>query len=269
MSDNVSSQNTHRSVIFGCAWLYYMHGVKQKDIAKQLSVSRATVALYLRKARESGLVRVGMDTSFFSDRLLSQVLTESLPLEIVQVVPQIGNNQLLDIAAAAWQLLEPELASTSSIGVAWGEARYAFAQKLPRCNHPELSVMQLCGNTSSTPYDTLPDTSTFRIARQLGAEPRNLYAPVILSSATIAKALQKEPVIAKHLRALAQCEIALFSAGSCGAQSHIVTSGMLSKSSMVCWKRPRVALASDAITCCQRSVSGRARSMVYPGMFCV
>ena len=72
---------------------------------------------------------------------------------------------------------------------------YEIASVIPKSNDPDLSVMQLCGNAGGTPYDTRPDTGTFRIARQLGGEPRNLCAPMVVSSADVAAFLRKEAII--------------------------------------------------------------------------
>jgi DNA-binding transcriptional regulator LsrR (DeoR family) len=228
----MSQPEPQRTTIFQCAWLYYVQGEKQESIAKQLSISRPTVALYLRKARESGLVRISMDTSSFADCFLAQALTAGLDLDTAYVVPSRGTGPINDVAAAAWHVLEPMLPGTHRLGVAWGETLYAFAKALPRSHFPALEVMQLCGNMAGTPYGTLSDTSTFRIARQLGAEPHNLYAPMILSTAAIARAMLSEAIVSEHIKELRRCEIALFSPGSCAVDSHIVTSGAVSPAEM-------------------------------------
>ncbi|MDN2566668.1 sugar-binding transcriptional regulator [Aquibium sp. A9E412] len=214
--------------IFNAAWLYYIHGAKQDEVADRLSISRASVALYLRKAREMGLVQIRMEDDFFRSLFQARAIEEACGLAAVSVVPGLSAEPLRDVAAAAWLTLEPHLAGARRLGVAWGRTVYEIAGVLPRVNHPGLEVAQLCGNLGGTPYGTLPDTSTFRIARQLGAEPRNLYAPMILSSAGVAAALRAEPVIRDHIAKLAGCDIALFSLGTCRADSHIVTSGALS-----------------------------------------
>ncbi|MEO2037119.1 MAG: sigma factor-like helix-turn-helix DNA-binding protein, partial [Martelella sp.] len=39
-------------ILHKAAWLYYTHGLRQDEVAKQLDISRASVAMYLRRARE-------------------------------------------------------------------------------------------------------------------------------------------------------------------------------------------------------------------------
>jgi DNA-binding transcriptional regulator LsrR (DeoR family) len=213
------------AVIFRCAWLYYVGGSTQGEIAEKLGVSRASVALYLQKAREHGLVRIQMDSTFFSDHFLAQALKTGLNLDGVYVVPSLGEDNARDVVGATWHVLEPMLSDTTYLGVAWGEALYRFGEEIPRSNYPTLEVVQLCGNMGGTPFGTRPDTSTFTIARQLGAEPRNMYAPMILSSPSAAASLMKEAVIVEHVDTMNKCEIAVFSPGTCNMDSHIVTSG--------------------------------------------
>lgn len=215
--------------IFNAAWLYYVRGVKQEEIAKRLSMSRANVALYLKKAREMGLVHLRMEDEYFRSLHQAKMLEETFGLDMVSVVPSLGPDTFKDVAWAVWMALEPHLSDATRLGVAWGRMIYEIASVIPKSNYPDLSIMQLCGNVGGTPYGTRPDTSTFRIARQLGGEPRNLYAPMVVSSAGLADILRQEAVISDHMEELKQCEIVLFSPGICHADSHIVTSGTVTR----------------------------------------
>ncbi|TIV92658.1 MAG: sugar-binding transcriptional regulator, partial [Mesorhizobium sp.] len=52
-------------LIHKAAWLYYAHGLRQDEVASQLNISRASVAMYLRKARETGIVNISTSTQLF------------------------------------------------------------------------------------------------------------------------------------------------------------------------------------------------------------
>ncbi len=52
-------------IIHKAAWLYYTHGLRQDEVAQKLNISRASVATYLRRARESGIVSISTSTELF------------------------------------------------------------------------------------------------------------------------------------------------------------------------------------------------------------
>ncbi|TIT41313.1 MAG: sugar-binding transcriptional regulator, partial [Mesorhizobium sp.] len=67
-------------LIHKAAWLYYAHGLRQDQVASQLKISRASVAMYLRKARETGIVNISTSTQLFTDDVLARKLEDALKL---------------------------------------------------------------------------------------------------------------------------------------------------------------------------------------------
>ena len=53
-------------IVHKAAWLYYTHGLRQEEVAERLDISRASVAAYLKKAREVGVVNISTSTELFS-----------------------------------------------------------------------------------------------------------------------------------------------------------------------------------------------------------
>jgi len=58
------------------AWLYYMENMTQAGIADRLSLTRANVNRILADARESGLVRITVNSNFADCAALEQRLKE-------------------------------------------------------------------------------------------------------------------------------------------------------------------------------------------------
>lgn len=218
---------TQLSAVFKAAWLYHAKGLKQEEVSEVLGISRASVALYLKRARETGMVQVRIEDRHFRGLHQALALEEAYGLSAAYVVPEISGNYLNDCAAATWSVLEPMLASCNRLGVAWGRTLYEIASIIPRTYHPQLDIYQLSGNLGA-PYGTQPDETTFLLAKQLGARPQNLHAPLLTSSVELTEALRKEPIIQEHLKAAEQCDIVLHSVGSVFDNSHIVTCGAAS-----------------------------------------
>ena len=170
-------------IVHKAAWLYYSHGLRQDEVARQLGISRATVAMYLKRARETGIVSISTSTQLFGDDALARQLEDLLGLQSVWIVP--SNEEALDPAAETPVLAASvflELAKKGDrIGVAWGKTVYQIADVMSFADLQGVTVMQLCGNLGA-PYSYRPDQCTMEIARRLNARGINLYAPLVLSS---------------------------------------------------------------------------------------
>lgn len=220
-------------LVHKAAWLYYSHGLRQDEVARKLGISRATVAMYLKRARETGIVSISTSTQIFSEDALARQLEDALGLESVWVVPT--NDQTLDPAVET-----PALAASAflglvgkgdRIGVAWGKTVYQIADVMSFADLQGVTVVQLCGNLGA-PYSYRPDQCTMEIARRLNAKGINLYAPLVLSSEKLALELRQEPVVRDQLADISGCNLALFSAGGIDDDSHIVECGALPRSEL-------------------------------------
>ncbi len=220
-------------IMHKAAWLYYMHGLRQDEVAQKLNISRASIATYLRRARETGIVTIATSTQLFSDDLLARRLEDALGLDTVWIVPEdrlaIDPGAEMPVVAAAVFL---ELINKGDrVGVAWGRTVYHLADVMPYADLQGVTVVQLCGNLGA-PYNYRPDQCTTEIARRLNAEGINLYAPLVLSSERLASDLRNEPVIREQLASIADCQMVLYSVGGIESDSHLVRCGALTAEEM-------------------------------------
>jgi len=220
-------------IIHKAAWLYYAHGLRQDEVAKKLEISRASIAMYLRRAREMGIVTITTSSELFSNDVLARELEDATGLTSVWIVPE--DRQALDPAAempvvAASVFLEL-ISKGDRIGVAWGRTVYHIADVMPFADLRGVTVVQLCGNLGA-PYSYRPDQCTTEIARRLNAEGINIYAPLVLSTERLADELRAEPVIREQLATISDCQLALYSVGGIEADSHLVKCGALSPEDM-------------------------------------
>jgi DNA-binding transcriptional regulator LsrR (DeoR family) len=215
-------------IIHKAAWLYYSHGLRQDEVARELNISRASVAMYLRKARETGIVTISTSTQLFADDVLARELEDALRLDGVWVVPDSthSSDPTADVPLVAATVFLGLIGRGARIGVAWGRTVYTIADQMAHADLQGVTVVQLCGNLGA-PYSYRPDECTMEIARRLNAKGLNFYAPLVLSSEELASLLRAEPVIREHLDGIRTCDLALFSIGTVGADSHIVKCGAI------------------------------------------
>ncbi|WP_428424471.1 sugar-binding transcriptional regulator [Pararhizobium sp.] len=220
-------------ILHKAAWLYYTHGLRQDEVAQRLNISRASVATYLRRARETGIVNISTSTQLFADDILARQLEDALSLTSVWIVPE--DRQAMDptaempvVAAAVFLEL---INKGDRVGVAWGRTVYHLADVMPYADLQGVTVVQLCGNLGA-PYSYRPDQCTTEIARRLNAEGINVYAPLVLSSEQLAAALRAEPVIREQMATISDCQLALYSVGGIEDDSHLVKCGALTAEEM-------------------------------------
>lgn len=220
-------------VVHRAAWLYYSHGLRQDEVAQQLGISRATVATYLKRARETGIVSISTSTQLFGDDVLARQLEDLLQLESVWIVPagESGLDPEAETPVLAASVFQQMAGKGDRIGVAWGKTVYRIADVMSFTDLQGVTVVQLCGNLGA-PYSYRPDQCTMEIARRLNARGINIYAPLVLSSERLAAELLDEPVVRDQLAGIVDCTLALFSVGGIDDNSHIVECGALSRNEM-------------------------------------
>jgi DNA-binding transcriptional regulator LsrR (DeoR family) len=222
-----SDQTIHRA-----AWLYYTHNLRQEEVARILNISRASVAGYLRKARERGVVTVSTSTELFRQSALARRLEDRLGLATAWIVPDDSSfPSAVEIPFVAANAFLSLTGPGTRIAVAWGRTVYHIADAMETADLKGVTVSQICGNLGA-PYDYRPDQCTMEIARRLNAEGINLYAPLVLSSEELADALRREDVVARQLASIAGCDIVLYSVGGVEPDSHIVSCGALPAESL-------------------------------------
>ncbi|RFC68929.1 MULTISPECIES: sugar-binding transcriptional regulator [Mesorhizobium] len=228
-------------IVHKAAWLYYTHGLRQDEIAKRLDISRASVAMYLRRARETGIVTITASTELFASDVLARQLEDHFGLEGVWIADGDAYREAEDeIPVLAANVFQGMVSNGQRVGIAWGRTVYAIADAMSFADLRDVTVVQLCGNLGA-PYSYRPDQCTMEIARRLNARGLNFYAPLILSTEALASALRAEPVIREQLAGVAECDVALFSAGVADEDAHVVRCGAITAAEVRALRRSGAA----------------------------
>jgi DNA-binding transcriptional regulator LsrR (DeoR family) len=214
-------------IIHKAAWLYYTHGLRQDEVAQRLDISRASVALYLRRARETGIVNISTSTELFRQERLARQVEDAFGLDAVWVVGDAAQSAEAEIPGLAASVFLEMVGNGDRVGVAWGRTVYAMADAMAHADRQDVTVVELCGNLGS-PYSYRPDQCIMEIARRLSAKGLNFYAPLVLASEELARDLRAEPVIREQLDGIGACTLALFSPGTLNEDSHVIRCGALS-----------------------------------------
>jgi len=222
------------SIVIEAAWMYYHDGLNQTDIAKQLGVSRATVVNYLQEARERGYIRISLSPEVFTSHKIAESIRKQFGLQAAFILPDgicDKKERFLRVASGAADWLPLLLNPGDRLGVSWGQTIYEVAEALHQTKTHNITVSQLVGSMA-TPYGFTAEICSAHMAQKLAAKCINLHAPAVLSDPDLARRLRQEPIISAQLNALSHCNKAIFAAGSCLPDSHIVGSGLASTSDL-------------------------------------
>jgi DNA-binding transcriptional regulator LsrR (DeoR family) len=214
------------------AWLYYIGGLTQQEIADRLGLTRLRVNKIVNQARADGLVRIEIEMPFASCVALEEKLKSRFALDEVSVVPSVPDpdTQQQVIGEAASRMLEPLLKDGIGLGVGWGRTLREAARRMRAFRYPASWVTSLMGGlTRGSGTNTFEVVTEF--ARLLGAECYYVAAPIYVPSPESRSTLFTHYGLAEVMRRAREANIALLSCGDLSnrsllASTHIVAGNL-------------------------------------------
>lgn len=181
---------------------YYLDGRSKVEIARRLGLSRFQVARLLDAARADGLVRIEIAGGGTIDLELSARLQESFPLRhAVVVVDTPGGDEAvarLHVGEAAADLLTEIVTAADVLGLAWARSVSGMTAALTT----RLATVPVVQLTGALARPGVEDTSVDLVrlaARASGGPAYYFHAPLVVPDATTARALRRQPEIARAL----------------------------------------------------------------------
>ena len=130
------------------AWLYYIGGRTQDEIAAELTISRQAAQRLVSLALAEKLIKFRVDHPIAACMALSQALTARYGLRYCEVVPSAGaGGGLASVAVAGARYLERWFAQKAPqvLAVSTGQTLRAIAAELPPMAAPQHKLFSLCG----------------------------------------------------------------------------------------------------------------------------
>ena len=151
------SGSSELRVIVQCLELYYHQGQSQKEIARVLGVSAATVSRLLKRAHDDGLVRVELDLP--RAQALETALVQRYGLRDAVVVSTGGRGDVREeLGVAAAQYFEKITAHGMRVGLSCGFTLYQAVHALRERRLRDLVLYPLSGESTLKLVDISPNT---------------------------------------------------------------------------------------------------------------
>ncbi len=211
------------------AWLYFMGGMTQGEIASQLGMTRLRVNRGIALARARGIVRVELDSPFAGALDLERGLCERYGLRRAAVGIAVRNDydphQAVGAALAAFLDDGLNRGAWASIGVAWGKTVENAVRLMRVRNLPDMEVVSMIGGTilgrSFNSFGVVAN-----LAGRLGARHSILAAPIYFETRELAEAVRASEPFAGQLRNAETVDLAILVTGDLTEHSFLVRYGL-------------------------------------------
>jgi DNA-binding transcriptional regulator LsrR (DeoR family) len=177
---------------------YYLDGKSKIEIADEFRLSRFKVARLISTARTSGIVRIEIGYPGIIDVDLSSRLQRAYGLRHAVVVDTSEDDAALmrrHLGEAAADLITEIVTAEDVLGLAWARSVSAMTTALTRL--APVPVVQLTGALARPEMDDNSVDLVRQAARASGGPAYFFHAPLFVPNAATARAMRKQPEIAR------------------------------------------------------------------------
>jgi DNA-binding transcriptional regulator LsrR (DeoR family) len=211
------------------AWLYYMEGLTQAEIAERLKMTRLRANRLLMEARASGLVSITLNSRLESCVRLEQELVANCGLREAVVVPTPGENDLVPvlIGRATGEFISRFLDEepVTGFGVGWGATLRETIRHVRPGQHPEMKVTSMMGGLAwGIEINTFEIAS--ELARRWNAECHYLAAPIYAGTPQSRDTIVAQDVFEEAFARIRATDVAVLSVGDLTDRSLLVRYGL-------------------------------------------
>ncbi|ORM69460.1 transcriptional regulator LsrR [Pantoea rwandensis] len=215
------------------AWFYYHDGLTQNEIGERLGLTRLKVSRLLEKGRQSGVIRVQINSRYEGCLTLEHALQQRFNLKQIRVLPQLDSpnlSQRLGVGAA--QMLMSVLQPQQLLAVGFGETSMNTLQHLSGfISSQHIRMVTLSGGVG--PYMT--GLGQLDAACGISIIP----APLRASSANVAQILRQERSVKDVMLAACAADVAIVGIGALRQKQEatILRSGYISEGEQLMYAR--------------------------------
>jgi DNA-binding transcriptional regulator LsrR (DeoR family) len=225
-------QPTDRNLAARAAWLSYIGGHTQEEIARRLGVSRIKINRLIAEAADAGLVRVFIEGTAAECVDLEDRIAKHWALDFCSVSPTVddGPLPLRTLAAAGARYLHGvlEREAANLIGIGHGRTLAEMVEYLPRIARPAVRFVSLLGSltrhAAANPFDVI-----HRLTEITGAESYFMPAPFFADSVADKRVLLAQKSLEDVFALARTAPLHIVGIGEVGPKAHMLTTGMITE----------------------------------------
>ena len=202
------------------AWMYYVEGLTQNEIADQLGIGRVTVVRNIHEAIKQREVKIWIEGEVAECFELEAELKKAFGLKDAVVVPEpsLPEHVSKAIGVAAGMYISDAMSDNISVGVGWGATLYESLQTLAPRELKDVQVISLLGGIVQARKFN-PAEFAWQFSRIVGADCYLLQAPAVVDSPETRTALIERCGLIDVMTRAEKLDVALLSVGALSAAS--------------------------------------------------
>ena len=205
----------NKTLLAKIAWLYYYENLSQQEISDLVGMPRIKIVRLLKVIREQNIVEIKIAKDYISLFDIEKELKDISGLSDLMVVPT-GPDPRSSVAYAASLKFAGFCETYESIGVGSSRIVAAALEALEPPRRKQVKqIVSLTGNTmpNYAVNPSNPCSSGIMLARLLGVDYFNIWAPSIAPTKDIAQLVKSDYVMASILKMANSVECAMVGLG--------------------------------------------------------
>ena len=212
------------------AWLYFIGGRTQDEVAAQLDLSRQATQRLIARAVSEKLIKFRLDHAIASCVELGATLADRFQLDFCEVAPSDSSapESVAGIALATSERLQRLLMSKAPIVICVGTGRTlrAAVEDLDPLDRPQHKIVSLVGAMAAgghaSPYDVV-----MRLGDKIGAHRYPMPAPVLTETVADLDAFRGQRALTTLRELRAQARASFVGISEIGWQSPLHREGFM------------------------------------------
>lgn len=230
--DRLSGDAEH-SLAIRAAWLHYVGGLRQAEVAKRLGVPSVKAHRLIQRAVAEGAVKVSIEGEIIECIELEQALCARFGLETCEVAPDLEEDGLplrtLGFAGAAQLRRWLEGGEETTIGIGHGRTLAEAVRSMPRFRTNGLRFVSLLGgltrNFAANPHDVM-----HMLAEKTSAQAYVMPVPFFANTTRDREVLLSQRGVNEVFQLAETAPLKIVGIGTVEAETQLVTSGMIEPS---------------------------------------
>lgn len=210
------------------AWMYYVEGLTQNEIADRLGIGRVTVVRNINEAIKQREVKIWIEGEVSECFELESELKQAFGFKDAVVVPEpvVQENITKSIGTAAGMFVSDTMQDDMTVGVGWGATLYESLQTLAPRELENVQVISLLGGIVQARKFN-PAEFAWQFARSVGADCYLLQAPAVVDSPETREALIERCGLSEVIQRAERCDMALMGVGAMAETSTVFRFGLI------------------------------------------
>lgn len=223
------SEWSPEEMLLRVAWFYYKDDLTQDEIARRLSVSRASVGRMLDRARRTGLVTIQLNSEHLDAMELSGRLRRTFGLAEALVVPHLGGNHdgadeiSRRVGLGGAQVLTNHLRRGLTVGIGFGRTVSNLVSATNFSPAEPVHLVTLTGGVAAYLNPMTTSRGDLNDATRASVIP----SPIVTSTPALSKALTAELPVQSVLQLARGADIAVVGVGTATPDATIAEMGYL------------------------------------------